>query len=89
MTAVPPFAADRWGPPELEKTGDIRAWAPFGNPFNLTGQPAISIPCGFTKAGLPIGMQIVGPRFGDRRVLRAAAAFESARSYVSRRPPLG
>jgi aspartyl-tRNA(Asn)/glutamyl-tRNA(Gln) amidotransferase subunit A len=89
MTAVPPFAADRWGPPELEQTGDIRAWAPFGNPFNLTGQPAISIPCGFTKGGLPIGLQIVGPRFGDRRVLRAAAAFEGVRSFAKRRPPLG
>ncbi|MSP51101.1 MAG: amidase [Alphaproteobacteria bacterium] len=88
MTAVPPFAADRWGPPELEKTGDIRAWAPFGNPFNLTGQPAISIPCGFTKGGLPIGLQIVGPRFGDKRVLRAARAFETVRSFVDRRPTL-
>jgi aspartyl-tRNA(Asn)/glutamyl-tRNA(Gln) amidotransferase subunit A len=54
-------------------------WTPFTYPFNLTGQPAASIPCGFTKAGLPVGLQIVGPRFADARVLRAARAFESAR----------
>ena len=54
-------------------------WTPFTYPFNLTGQPAASIPCGFTKAGLPVGMQIVGPRYADALVLRAARAFETAR----------
>jgi aspartyl-tRNA(Asn)/glutamyl-tRNA(Gln) amidotransferase subunit A len=54
-------------------------WTPFTYPFNLTGQPAASIPCGFTKAGLPVGLQIVGPRFADALVLRAARAFEIAR----------
>jgi aspartyl-tRNA(Asn)/glutamyl-tRNA(Gln) amidotransferase subunit A len=54
-------------------------WTPFTYPFNLTGQPAASIPCGFTKAGLPVGLQIVGPRFADALVLRAARAFETAR----------
>ena len=54
-------------------------WTPFTYPFNLTGQPAASIPCGFTKAGLPVGLQIVGPRFTDALVLRAARAFEIAR----------
>jgi len=54
-------------------------WTPFTYPFNLTGQPAASIPCGFTKAGLPVGLQIVGPRYADALVLRAARAFESAR----------
>jgi aspartyl-tRNA(Asn)/glutamyl-tRNA(Gln) amidotransferase subunit A len=53
-------------------------WTPFTYPFNLTGQPAASIPCGFTRAGLPVGVQIVGPRFADALVLRAARAFESA-----------
>jgi aspartyl-tRNA(Asn)/glutamyl-tRNA(Gln) amidotransferase subunit A len=51
-------------------------WTPFTYPFNLTQQPAASIPCGFTRAGLPVGLQIVGPRFADARVLRAARAFE-------------
>ena len=54
-------------------------WTPLTYPFNLTGQPAASIPCGFTKAGLPVGLQIVGPRFADALVLRAARAFETAR----------
>jgi aspartyl-tRNA(Asn)/glutamyl-tRNA(Gln) amidotransferase subunit A len=54
-------------------------WTPFTYPFNLTGQPAASIPCGFTKAGLPVGLQLVGPRFADALVLRAARAFETAR----------
>jgi len=54
-------------------------WTPFTYPFNLTGQPAATIPCGFTRAGLPIGLHIVGPRYADSLVLRAARAFESAR----------
>ena len=54
-------------------------WTPFTYPFNLTGQPAATIPCGFTKAGLPVGLHIVGPRYADAMVLRAARAFESAR----------
>jgi aspartyl-tRNA(Asn)/glutamyl-tRNA(Gln) amidotransferase subunit A len=54
-------------------------WTPFTYPFNLTQQPAASIPCGFTSDGLPVGLQIVGPRYADALVLRAARAFESAR----------
>jgi len=52
-------------------------WTPFSYPFNLTQQPAASIPCGLTTAGLPVGLHIVGPRYEDARVLRAARAFES------------
>ncbi|MBI3372993.1 MAG: amidase [Betaproteobacteria bacterium] len=52
-------------------------WSPFSYPFNLTQQPAASIPCGFTKAGLPVGLHIVGARYADALVLRAARAFES------------
>jgi aspartyl-tRNA(Asn)/glutamyl-tRNA(Gln) amidotransferase subunit A len=52
-------------------------WSPFSYPFNLTQQPAASIPCGFTKAGLPVGLHIVGPRYADALVLRAARAFET------------
>ncbi len=51
-------------------------WTPFTFPFNLTQQPAASIPCGRTRAGLPVGLQIVGPRYADGLVLRAARAFE-------------
>jgi len=61
-------------------------WSPFSYPFNLTRQPAASIPCGVTRAGLPIGLQIVGPLYADDRVLRAARAFEQ--TQPDRRPPL-
>ena len=54
-------------------------WTPFSYPFNLTQQPAASIPCGVTKTGLPVGLQIVGPRYGDALVLRASRAFETVR----------
>jgi aspartyl-tRNA(Asn)/glutamyl-tRNA(Gln) amidotransferase subunit A len=62
-------------------------WSPFSYPFNLTRQPAASIPCGLTASGLPIGLQIVGPLYADARVLRAARAFETTQPV--RRPPLG
>lgn len=58
---------------------DWLSWAEFSYPFNLSHGPALSMPCGLTAAGLPVGMQIAGPRFADAAVLRAAAAFESAR----------
>ena len=61
-------------------------WSPFSYPFNLTRQPAASIPCGLTGAGLPIGLQIVGPLYGDACVLQAARAFET--TQPERRPPL-
>ncbi|NIR31600.1 MAG: amidase [Gammaproteobacteria bacterium] len=56
-------------------------WTPFTFPFNLTQQPAASVPCGLTAAGLPVGLQIVGPRYADALVLRASRAFESARPF--------
>jgi aspartyl-tRNA(Asn)/glutamyl-tRNA(Gln) amidotransferase subunit A len=52
-------------------------WTPFSYPFNLTQQPAASVPCGLTKKGLPVGLHIVGPRYADALVLRASRAFES------------
>ena len=61
-------------------------WTPFSYPFNLTQQPAITVPCGLTRDGLPMGMQLVGPMFGDALVLRAARAYESTRPTL--RPAL-
>jgi len=61
-------------------------WSPFSYPFNMTRQPACSIPCGLTGAGLPIGLQIVGPLYAEDRVLRAARAFE--KTQPERRPPV-
>jgi aspartyl-tRNA(Asn)/glutamyl-tRNA(Gln) amidotransferase subunit A len=64
--------------PELENTG----------PFNVYGIPAISVPCGFTDAGLPVGLMIAGPRFSEGRVLALARAFEQATDWHTRWPPL-
>ena len=61
-------------------------WTPFTYPFNMTQQPAASVPCGFTSAGLPVGLQVVGPRHADARVLAACAAFERARPWRSWTP---
>ena len=85
--AVPPFAAGLERPPS-HRDGSRLAWVAFTYPFNLTGQPAATLPCGFTKDGLPIGLQIVGRRLADLTVLRAAAAFEAAAPWTERRPPL-
>ncbi len=78
---LPAFEADRdtpasgaWGP-------DWWAWTPFTYPFNLTQQPATACPAGFTRAGLPISLQMVGPLGSDALVLRAARAFESVRPF--------
>jgi aspartyl-tRNA(Asn)/glutamyl-tRNA(Gln) amidotransferase subunit A len=60
-------------------------WTPFSYPFNMTRQPAMSVPCGLTKAGLPIGLQIVGRLYDDHLVLRAARAWETR--YPFPRPP--
>ena len=57
-------------------------------PFNVTGSPAMSVCCGFTGAGLPLSFQIVGKRFGDATVLRAADAYERATPWRGRRPSL-
>jgi aspartyl-tRNA(Asn)/glutamyl-tRNA(Gln) amidotransferase subunit A len=75
--AVPAFEAGREFPDN--GSGRWTDWTPFTYPFNLTQQPASSIPCGFTASGLPVGLQIVGPRYADGMVLRASRAFETAR----------
>jgi aspartyl-tRNA(Asn)/glutamyl-tRNA(Gln) amidotransferase subunit A len=62
-------------------------WAEFSYPFNLAHAPAISVPCGVTDDGLPVGLQIAGPRHADKKVLRAAAGFLAARPF-DRAPPL-
>jgi aspartyl-tRNA(Asn)/glutamyl-tRNA(Gln) amidotransferase subunit A len=77
--AVPAFDVGKEFPEGKKRWID---WTPFSFPFNLTQQPACSIPCGLTKAGLPVGLHIVGPRYADALVLRAARAFETARPIV-------
>ena len=89
-TAVPAFPIGITYPTEIAGTpvSSPVAWFPFTFPFAMTGQPAISVPCGWTGEGLPVGLQIVGRRFADATVLRAAAAFEAACPWAHRRPAL-
>jgi Asp-tRNA(Asn)/Glu-tRNA(Gln) amidotransferase A subunit family amidase len=86
-TAVPPFGAGALPPREIAGQ-DVSAlgWMPFTYPFNMTGQPAASVPAGWTDNGLPIGLQIVGRRHADGTVLAASAAFEAASPWRDRRP---
>lgn len=85
--AVPAFEAGRLSPDGYDQE-DWLGWSPFTYPFNLTGQPAMTVPCGFTGGGLPVGLQIVGPFHQDRLVLRAARAYEEANPLTDRRPPI-
>jgi Asp-tRNA(Asn)/Glu-tRNA(Gln) amidotransferase A subunit family amidase len=88
--AVPPFSTKLpLGPDRLagEPIDPQVGWA-FTWPFNLTGQPAVSIPCGWTKDGLPLGLQLVGRRGADGLVLRVAAALEAQAPWSGRRPTL-
>jgi len=69
--------------------GSLRsAWYPYTYPFNLAGNPAISLPCGWTQENLPVGLQIVGPWLKEDKILQAAAAFELARPWADNKPPL-
>jgi aspartyl-tRNA(Asn)/glutamyl-tRNA(Gln) amidotransferase subunit A len=82
--AIPAFDARPAGSVPMTDRSML-GWTPFSYPFNLTQQPAITVPCGLTKAGLPTGLQIVGPMFADALVLRAARALES--TWAVPRPP--
>jgi aspartyl-tRNA(Asn)/glutamyl-tRNA(Gln) amidotransferase subunit A len=86
--AVPAFDVGCLAPPGWESESTYWTdWTPFSFPFNLTQQPACTIPCGLTAAGLPVGLQIVANNFREDLVLRAARAFEQARPFTQH-PPL-
>jgi aspartyl-tRNA(Asn)/glutamyl-tRNA(Gln) amidotransferase subunit A len=57
-------------------------------PFNVTGLPAVSLCCGFSSVGLPIGIQIVGGNFGESRVFQVAHAYEQAAKWFKKRPEI-
>ena len=87
--AVAPFALGIQGPLTIDgKEASPLQWIPFTFPFNLTGQPAASVPAGFTRDGLPVGLQIIGRHLDDPMVLRASAAYEAAAPWKDRWPSL-
>lgn len=91
LTPTMPIAAFECGTTPTAIAGkpiNVLDWTPFTYPFNLTGQPAATVPCGFTADGLPVGLQIVGRRYAEATVLRACAAFEEARPWADKRPSL-
>ncbi|MBZ0286765.1 MAG: amidase, partial [Anaerolineae bacterium] len=82
-----PMPAPRFeNPAELGKARTVLSW--FTAPFNMAGLPAISIPCGFTADGLPIGLQLVTAPWQEAQLLRAAFAYEQATEWHLRRPPI-
>ncbi|HCK53735.1 MAG TPA: amidase [Planctomycetaceae bacterium] len=88
-TAVPPFPVglDNAAPMPGQEARPL-LWTPFTYPFNLTGQPASVIPCGFTDDGLPVSLQVVGRRYDDAGVLRASRAYERIAGWADRWPEL-
>ena len=90
MVPIEPFAAEADGPPDMDETPPVpwARWTPFSHPFNVTGQPAASVPCGWTKSGLPVGLQVLGARFDELRVLQFCAAWEKTFRWHARKPLL-
>ena len=87
--SVAAFPADRLMPEDWpDHPWDWVQWAEFSYPFNMSHNPAASVPCGFTEKGLPVGLQIVGPRMRDLAVLQASAAFEAASPWADRVPEI-
>ena len=88
--SVAAFPAERLMPEHWpQHDWDWLSWAEFSYPFNMSWNPAASVPCGFTGDGLPVGLQIVGRRFDDLGVLQAAAAFEQVQPWADKRPEIG
>ncbi len=82
---VPPFAVgqDDADPIDGKVLGPLQ-WTQFTYPFNLTGQPVASVPAGWTKSGLPVGLQIIGNRHADQLVLQASRAWEQIQPWSMR-----
>ena len=90
VIATPTMTA---APKPLDAGGSIATemyaeWAAPLYPFNLTGHPALSVPAGFTAAGLPVGLQLIGPWFAEAQLLRTAALMETISPWHRQRPPL-
>lgn len=87
-TAAASVAADRWVPEGFEEFPNSRAWVPFASLFNLTQQPAITVPAGLTTERLPIGLQIAAARFDDDLLLQVAHLFTTTNPQAVGYPPL-
>ena len=85
---IPPFPAETIFPTEIngKPMENYIDWVMLTYAFSVLGLPAISVPCGWTKQGLPVGLQIVGRRHGEANLLKAAAAFERASPWGDKRP---
>jgi aspartyl-tRNA(Asn)/glutamyl-tRNA(Gln) amidotransferase subunit A len=88
--AVTAFAAGTIGVEQIDgrKVDRHLGWSPFTWPINLAGLPAATIPCGCDRDGMPIGLQVVAPWFGEDAILSVAAAFEQARPWADAWPKL-
>ncbi|WP_204848179.1 amidase [Rhodopila globiformis] len=87
--AVPAFGLHVQGVEKIDgRMVTPSSWLAFTFPMNMTGQPAASVPAGFTASGLPVGLQIIGRHLDDASVLRAAASFEAARPWADRWPAM-
>ena len=84
---APPILAQQVQAGE-ETVGTTAALTHFTRPYNITGFPAVSAPCGFSRDGMPIGLQLAGRPYEDGMVLRAARAYEQATEWHQRRPPI-
>lgn len=91
ITPTTPVTATKFGDQTADVPGGpkplVRAYLDLTLPFNLTGYPAITIPCGFSKSGMPIGMQLVGKPFTESMLLRAAHQYQQETDWHLRRPP--
>jgi len=88
--AIPPFPVEIPYPKEIngQPMADYTDWFILTYAISITGHPAISVPCGFTAAGFPVGLQIIGRRLAEDTVLRAAAAFETIAPWQAHKPPV-
>jgi aspartyl-tRNA(Asn)/glutamyl-tRNA(Gln) amidotransferase subunit A len=91
ITPTTPVTATKFGEQTADLPGGpkplVRAYLDLTLPFNLTGYPAITIPCGFSKSGMPIGMQLVGRPFTESVLLRAAHQYQQETDWHLRKPP--
>ena len=85
---APPVESVPGVPSKEMALAGLNARISFTGPFNLANVPAISVPCGFTESGLPLGLQIVGKPFDEETLFRAAHAYEQATTWHTRRPPI-